>query len=132
MARSKYALAPEHGIQRYATRRNRLRALKTQKRARLNHTVKKKKQGIKKTPAQRQAEAVARKTRVKAQKDAILAVTELVWEKAQELSVEFGNHTPEWFYQTIMQHSKSNKTPRDINRWNAFVSMEFEALNGGK
>lgn len=130
MASSKNDPPSEFDVQRYSKRANRILGRTTRLRARRRYKIKKR-MALKKTPAQRKVEANARATRRKEEEDAVKEARLEVLATAQRLRERFQTHTTDYYYQTILQQSKVKQKPRGINKWNAYLYMEFKRINGG-
>ncbi|KAF5311181.1 hypothetical protein D9611_013057 [Ephemerocybe angulata] len=52
-----------------------------------------------------------------------------LWEKAQALSAELGDHTADWYYGAIIQRGCKPKKRRKLSTWRAFVSKKLKEKN---
>ncbi|KDQ58309.1 hypothetical protein JAAARDRAFT_192899 [Jaapia argillacea MUCL 33604] len=50
-------------------------------------------------------------------------------DEAASLHETFGGHSVAYYYEEIMQLSRTSKARRSTNRWNAFLSQEIQAYN---
>ena len=87
-------------------------------------------------PQQTEAEAAAKAKRREENKakheEALEKAFKRVWTIAEELAEELGDHPPTYYYQRLMQQSKTATSSRNVNPWNAFLSKETKKLNDGK
>ncbi|KAH9885849.1 hypothetical protein C8Q73DRAFT_659173, partial [Cubamyces lactineus] len=62
-------------------------------------------------------------------KAALSEAQALIWGFARQMSEQFKNHKPGYFYQLIMQQSRRPAATRKVSKWNAFLSQELKRRN---
>jgi hypothetical protein len=86
---------------------------------------------LKKTPTEKAALALARRTHRETYAQALSEAQAIVLEQATQLHELFGGHSIEYYYEEIMQQSRFQQE-RGVSQWNAFVTQEVKCINGSK
>ena len=84
------------------------------------------------TPAERQAKKVARAEQRDKRQGLMEDANKQVKAIAGSIAEQLGDHNEDYYYRKIMQQSKTIDKPREVNRWNTFLSMETTEMNKGE
>ena len=87
---------------------------------------------LQQTEAEVAAKAKRREENKAKHEEALETAFKKIWTIAEELAEELGDHPPTYYYQRLMQQSKTASSSRNVNPWNAFLSKETKKLNDGK
>jgi riboflavin synthase alpha subunit len=90
-----------------------------------------KRKSLKKTPTEKAALALARRTCRETYAQALSEAQAVILDQATLLRERFGGHSIEYYYEEIMQKSRFQRE-RGVSQWNAFVNQEAKRINGGK
>ncbi|EKM49189.1 uncharacterized protein PHACADRAFT_201921 [Phanerochaete carnosa HHB-10118-sp] len=84
------------------------------------------------TPAEVAAKAQRQKEAKEQHQKALEAANAEVWAVAEKLSADLCDHPPKYYYQQLLQQSKSADSSQGVNLWNAYLSKETKLLNAEK
>lgn len=87
-------------------------------------------QRIKQTAAQKALLKVKCKKHCEEYAAALIAARDIVKEQAALLCEKFGQHSIDYYFEEIMQHSRLTGRCK-VTKWNAFVKKEVECHNSG-
>ena len=120
----------EHGQESLRRLYSKQRKLSTSK-ARLPWRHRAKRIALRKTPAEKAAQAAKRQAHRVSYREALTSARSVVMDQAIQLRERFGMHTVEWYFEEIMQQSRMGKVKRAPSRWNAFLRKEVQRINNG-
>lgn len=62
--------------------------------------------------------------------EALSEVMKAIWGHAEDLSIKFPGHNPQYYFQKIMQQTHTPSSSRKVSPWNAFLSANSKKVSG--